>query len=70
MLIFFVPILAALGAAFVLQGKAARGLSVIAVALAADLAVAVATERWNWVAFLAAMTLLTLGGVVAARNGD
>lgn len=68
MLIIFVPILAALGAAFVLRGRAVRGLLTIAAALAADLAVAVATERWNWVAFTAAMILLCLGGIAASRR--
>lgn len=70
MLIIFVPLLAALGAAFVFRGKAARGLLIITVALATDMAVAVATERWNWVAFLAAMVLIALGGVAASRRGD
>jgi hypothetical protein len=70
MLIIFVSILAALGAAFAFRGKAARGLLIITVALAADLAAAVATERWNWTAFLAAMLLISVGGIVAARTGD
>lgn len=68
MLIIFVPVLAALGAAFVLRGRAVRGLLTITAALAADLAVAVATERWNWVAFLAAMVLVAAGGAVIARR--
>lgn len=68
MLIIFVPILAALGVAFALRGKALRGLLVTLVALVADLAVAVATERWNWVAFTAAMILLCLGGIAASRR--
>lgn len=69
MLIIFVPLLAALGAAFVFRGHQVRGFIVIAVALAADLAVATATERWPWVAFLAAMIALCAAGVLAVRRG-
>lgn len=70
MLIFFAPLLAALGAAFVLRGRAVRGLTIIAVALAADLATAVAMEHWNWTVFLAAMLLIAMGGIAAAKRPE
>jgi hypothetical protein len=68
MLILFAPILAALGAAFMLRGKAARGLLVVAVALATEVTVSIATQRWPWVAFTAGMLALCLAGVVLARR--
>lgn len=68
MLIVFVPILAALGAAIVLQGREARGLLVISVGNAANAAVSAATGRWNWFAFSMALVVLAMGGIAMVRN--
>lgn len=68
MLIIFVPLLAALGAAFVLQGHEVRGLLV---ALTADAVVgigAAACGRWPWVAFALALGGVCLAGIAAARR--
>lgn len=68
MLIVFVPLLVALGAAFALKGRAIRGLLVI---LSANVAVglgAAASTRWGWLAFSLAMDGLVLLGIAAARN--
>lgn len=68
MLIVFVPLLVALGAAFALRGRAIRGLLVI---LSANVAVglgAAASTRWGWLAFSLAMDGLVLLGIAAARN--
>lgn len=68
MLILFVSLLAALGAAFVFQGREVRGLLVL---LAANVAVglgAAASTRWGWLAFSMAMDGLCLIGIAVARN--
>lgn len=68
MLILFAPILAALGAAFACRGREVRGFLVIAAALAAELLVATASERWPWVAFLLAMLALCAIGLALAKS--
>lgn len=68
MIILFAPILAALGAAFACRGRAMRGLLVIGSALTAELLVAIATERWPWVAFTAAMLALCAIGIALSRR--
>lgn len=68
MLILFVSLLAALGAAFVFQGREVRGLLVI---LTANVAVGLGTAastRWGWLAFSMAMDGLCLIGIAVARN--
>lgn len=70
MLFLFVPILAALGAAFVLRGREVRGLLVIAVAVATDMAVAIAYQRWPWVAFCGALLIISAIGIVAAKRPE
>jgi hypothetical protein len=69
MLILFAPILAALGAAFICRGRKVRGFLVIASALAAELLVSIATQRWPWVAFTAGMLTLCALGIMLSRNG-
>lgn len=65
MLIVFIPLLAALGAAFVLKGRAVRGLLV---ANATGAAGAAAYGRWNWTAFAVGMCAVSLGGIAAAQG--
>lgn len=68
MLILFVSLLAALGAAFVFQGRAIRGLLVLLVANVTVGLGAAASTRWGWLAFSFAMDGLVLLGIAAARN--
>lgn len=68
MLIIFVSLLAALGAAFVLQGREHRGLTVLLVANAADAAGAGLTGRWPWLAFSLGMCALCAVGIAMARS--
>lgn len=68
MLIVFIPLLAALGAAFVLKGRAVRGLLVLLVANATGAAGAAAYGRWNWTAFAVGMCAVSLGGIAAAQS--
>lgn len=68
MLILFVSLLAALGAATVFRGREVRGLLVL---LAANVAVglgAAASTRWGWLAFSMAMDGLVLLGIAVALN--
>lgn len=69
MLIIFIALLAALGAALVLQGREVRGLLVLLVANATVGLGAAATTRWAWLAFSCAMTGVCLVGIAAVRNG-
>lgn len=68
MLIVFVPILAALGAAVAFRGQPARGLIVLMAANATNAAVAAVTGRWNWLAFSLAMVALGVVGLLTVRN--
>jgi hypothetical protein len=69
MLIIFIALLAALGAAFVLQGREVRGLLILLVANATVGLGAAASARWAWLAFSCCMTALCLVGIAAVRNG-
>lgn len=69
MLILFISLLAALGAALVLQGREVRGLLVLLVANATVGLGAAASARWAWLAFSCAMTGVCLVGIAAVRNG-
>lgn len=60
MIVFFAPILVIIGFAYLFRGRPHRGLIVFAVALATDLALFVALERWAWVAFTAAWLAVCL----------
>lgn len=68
MLILFVSILAAIGAAFVFKGREVRGLLVLLVANATVGLGTVASARWGWLAFSCCMTALCLVGIALARN--
>jgi hypothetical protein len=67
-LILFISILAALGAAVAYRGREVRGLLVLLVACAAALPGEAATGRWNWLGFSLAMCALALAGIVIVRN--
>ena len=67
-LIVFVVILAALGAAFVLQGRERRGLLVLLVANATAALTTAAYGRWPWTAFCCGMTGLCLVGLALAKS--
>jgi hypothetical protein len=69
MLIIFIALLAALGAALVSLGREVRGLLVLLVANATVGLGAAATTRWAWMAFSCAMTALCLLGIALVRNG-
>lgn len=69
MLIVFIALLAALGAAFVYRGHEVRGLLVLLVANATVGLGAAASTRWGWLAFSCAMSALCLVGIAAVRNG-
>jgi hypothetical protein len=69
MLIFFIALLAALGAAFVYRGHEVRGLLVLLVANATVAAGAAASTRWGWLAFSTAMTGICLLGIAAVLGG-
>lgn len=69
MLILFVALLAALGAALVSLGREVRGLLILLVANATVGLGAAASARWAWLAFSCAMTALCLLGIAAVRNG-
>jgi len=66
-LILFVSILAALGAAISFRGREVRGLLVLLVACAASLPAEAATSRWNWLAFSLGMCGLCLVGIAIAK---
>lgn len=66
MLIPFIAVLAALGAAFVFQGREVRGLLVLLVANVVVGLCAAASTRWGWLAFSSAMTAMVLIGLAAA----
>lgn len=68
MLIVFVAVLAATGAAHALKGRALRGLLVILTANVAGGLGAAASTRWGWLAFSSAMSGIGLLGIAAARN--
>jgi hypothetical protein len=68
LLIVFVSLLAALGAATVLRGHEIRGLLVLLVANATVGLGAAASTRWGWLAFSTAMTGLCLVGIAMVRN--
>jgi hypothetical protein len=68
MLIVFVTLLAALGAATVFRGYEVRGLLVLLVANATVALGAAASTRWGWLAFSTAMTGLCLVGIAMVRN--
>lgn len=70
MLLLFTVILAALGAAFVLKGREARGLLVLLVAVLTVTADAAATGRWAWFAFTLALAGLVLIGLYSVRGGE
>lgn len=67
MLIFYVAILAALGAAFVFQGRERRGLLILLVANATVAAGAGFTAKWPWLAFSLGMCALCLVGIAIAK---
>lgn len=68
MLIIFVSLLAALGAAFAFRGREHRGLTVLLVANATDAAGAGLTARWPWLAFSLGMCALCALGIAMARS--
>lgn len=68
MLIVFIALLAALGAAFVLKGREVRGLLVLLVANVAVGLGAAASTRWGWLAFSTAMTGVCLIGIAAVHR--
>lgn len=68
LLLFFVVILAALGAAFVMKGRELRGLFILLVANATVATGTAALSRWAWTAFSLAMTGLCLLGIAIAKG--
>ena len=68
MILFFVIILAALGAAIAFRGREVRGLLVLLVANVTVAAGASLTAKWPWLAFSLAMCGLCLVGIALARR--
>lgn len=68
MLLPFVIILAALGAAVVFRGRKVRGLLVVLVANMTAAASAASLARWSWTAFSLAMVGVAMVGIAIARR--
>lgn len=68
MLILFISLLAALGAAFAFRGHEVRGLLVLLVANTTVGLGCTASTRWGWLAFSLAMDGLCVLGIAMART--
>lgn len=68
MIIFFIVMLAALGAAVVFRGHETRGLLVLFAACAAPVATFAVEGRWAWMTFSLALCAGCLIGIAVARR--